>query len=334
MTRRCRRCGAVDVRYRCSKCTNAFYCGKSCQRFDWATHKACCRVVASYFGAVESALCRVAANQPAQECNFRDAMCYICTMVGTDAEPLVRACACRGASGWAHLSCLMRYARTTTGPSRWLLCGICRKPFCGAVGVAMAAEFWGDHRTEEDEGIRYAALRPVISILTAGREFGVALRVLEDARHVDGGRPGPYLELQTFRIDILLALGDYPRAIDDCQNLLSLLRRFPAPEAYMHISKQLATAFLGDSQYIMAKRTAYFATMFARQVTRSASSLEILDAQHIYARACHGLGEFAKCEAVLNQLLDTERRVYGREHVQTMETISVMASLGITIPLS
>ena len=42
------------------------------------------------------------------------ASCWICldSEPDDDGRPLVRDCACRGDSGWAHLSCLVDYAES------------------------------------------------------------------------------------------------------------------------------------------------------------------------------------------------------------------------------
>lgn len=44
------------------------------------------------------------------------ASCWICLDEGEDehGRPLMRNCACRGESGWAHVSCLSGYAKTRT----------------------------------------------------------------------------------------------------------------------------------------------------------------------------------------------------------------------------
>jgi hypothetical protein len=41
------------------------------------------------------------------------ASCYICLDEGCDDEgkPLVRDCSCRGSTGFAHLSCIVEYAK-------------------------------------------------------------------------------------------------------------------------------------------------------------------------------------------------------------------------------
>ena len=41
----------------------------------------------------------------------KDQTCYICMDGATAEEGLVRMCACRGASGFAHVSCLARQAQ-------------------------------------------------------------------------------------------------------------------------------------------------------------------------------------------------------------------------------
>ena len=66
--------------------------------------------------------------------------CFICMDAGE--EGLVRGCSCRGAAGFAHLSCLalqaqVTVARTDTGWDRWHTCGLCEQPYHGVVACAL-----------------------------------------------------------------------------------------------------------------------------------------------------------------------------------------------------
>ena len=70
-------------------------------------------------------------------------MCFIC-MDGAAEEGLVRGCACRGAAGVAHVSCLARQAQVAVergdgGPgfARWHTCGLCEQRYHGVVQCAL-----------------------------------------------------------------------------------------------------------------------------------------------------------------------------------------------------
>ena len=78
--------------------------------------------------------------------------CYICHGEGDEDEGLVRGCACRGASGYAHVSCLARLAedagnrelRGAGGPGfvRWHTCGLCEQSYHGLVACALGWACW------------------------------------------------------------------------------------------------------------------------------------------------------------------------------------------------
>ena len=78
--------------------------------------------------------------------------CYICHGEGDEDEGLVRGCACRGASGYAHVSCLARLAedagnrelRGAGGPGfvRWHTCGLCEQKYHGVVCCALGWACW------------------------------------------------------------------------------------------------------------------------------------------------------------------------------------------------
>ena len=78
--------------------------------------------------------------------------CYICHGEGDEDEGLVRGCACRGASGYAHVSCLARLAedagnrelRGAGGPGfvRWHTCGVCEQRYHGLVACALGWACW------------------------------------------------------------------------------------------------------------------------------------------------------------------------------------------------
>ena len=77
--------------------------------------------------------------------------CYICLEGGSE-EGLVRGCSCRGASGFAHVSCLARQAKILREEAeennldarvknkrweRWYSCGLCKQEYHGVVYCAL-----------------------------------------------------------------------------------------------------------------------------------------------------------------------------------------------------
>ena len=82
--------------------------------------------------------------------------CYIC-MDGAEDEGLVRGCACRGASGFAHVSCLAEQAKILFAEAeennlgwdvknprfaRWSTCSLCEQNYHGVVRCALGWACW------------------------------------------------------------------------------------------------------------------------------------------------------------------------------------------------
>ena len=94
-----------------------------------------------YNQALQAAVAACAADTAGQTC-------YIC-MDGTAEDGLVRGCACRGAAGVAHVSCLARQAQVAVergdgGPgfARWHTCGLCEQRYHGVVQCALGWACW------------------------------------------------------------------------------------------------------------------------------------------------------------------------------------------------
>ena len=66
--------------------------------------------------------------------------CWVCLEAGSDGEPLLRGCACRGGAGYAHLRCFELDA--THSRQQWVQCRTCGQPFTGSLRLALARAFW------------------------------------------------------------------------------------------------------------------------------------------------------------------------------------------------
>ena len=100
---------------KCGRCSTR-YCGAACQVQHWKEggHDTLCKKIKNAGGAEQynanekyAEAVSVAAEACAED--TKGQTCFIC-MDGAAAEGLVRGCSCRGASGFAHLSCLARQA--------------------------------------------------------------------------------------------------------------------------------------------------------------------------------------------------------------------------------
>ena len=108
--------------------------------------------------------------------------CYICLEGG---DGLVRECNCRGNSGFAHLDCLVQYARSQspdgTFSFRWNSCRNCRSSFSGTMQLALARECWRTYCAKpEDNWRRMWALDNLVEPLLADHYYHPeALRAAE-----------------------------------------------------------------------------------------------------------------------------------------------------------
>ena len=176
----CTACAAPlpDEPMQCAECATR-YCSERCERYDRRRggHGKKCGAVASGGGAEQYQADKKydeAVAAAVEECAEDTAgqTCYICLEDGAD-EGLVRMCACRGASGIAHLSCLARHAKilvqeaeernlnTAAFNTRWRLwdtCGLCKQDYHGVVACALGWACWKTYlgRPERDSNRQLA----------------------------------------------------------------------------------------------------------------------------------------------------------------------------------
>ena len=102
----------------------------------------------------------------------KDQTCYIC-MDGAEEEGLVRACACRGTAGFAHLSCLVQQAQIAVQRGLenqetrliprlkwWWTCRLCEQHHHGTVVGALSWACWQTYLGRpEGDNLRDLALQ-------------------------------------------------------------------------------------------------------------------------------------------------------------------------------
>jgi len=168
-----------DDAVQCAECATR-YCSERCERYDrrHGGHGKICGAVASGGGAEPyhaEKKYKEAVAEAVEECadDTEGQTCYICLEDGSE-EGLVRGCACRGASGVAHVSCLARQAKILCDEaeedddlhdearcvrwSRWHACGLCEQGYHGVVLCALSWACWRTYvgRPEDDETRGYA----------------------------------------------------------------------------------------------------------------------------------------------------------------------------------
>ncbi len=177
---RCTACAAPlpEDAVRCAACATG-YCSERCERYDRRRggHGKICGAIASGGGAEQYQADKKyeeAVTVAVEECAEDTAgqTCYICLEDGSE-EGLVRMCACRGASGFAHVSCLARQVQVLVADAeerdldddafnarwlRWDMCRLCEQDYHGVVMCALGWACWKTYlgRPEADWARRMA----------------------------------------------------------------------------------------------------------------------------------------------------------------------------------
>ena len=225
--------------------------------------------------------------------------CYICHGEGDEDEGLVRGCACRGASGYAHVSCLARLAedagnrelRGAGGPGfvRWHTCGLCEQRYHGLVACALGWACWKTYVSwpAETDVIRGYAMGLLGSGLSAGRYHEDALTVREAE--------------------------------------LAMKRRLGAGEdSILVVQSNLASTyqFLGRREEALSLRRVVYS---GRVNLVGEDHRSTLGAAVNYASTLFALEHYAEARALLRQTIPAAQRVLGENHEITLKMRKVYA---------
>jgi tetratricopeptide (TPR) repeat protein len=187
---------------RCVRCKTR-YCNSTCQHDHWRRgHKQICKKIhrggnAEQYHADNKYKEAVAAA--AEDCaeDTKGQTCYICTeaLHWKTKEGLVRRCACRGTSGFAHVSCLAEQAKILVEEAeennldyttlidkfdRWTTCSLCEQEYHGVVRRALGWACWKTYRGQpETEHLRWLAMVRLGAGLHATEQYAEALVAFE-----------------------------------------------------------------------------------------------------------------------------------------------------------
>ena len=291
---------------RCGNCKTR-YCSRECQKQHWkkGDHKTLCPLI-KRGGAAEQYHAdkkyKEAVAVAVEDCatDTKNQTCYIC-MEGAERrhtanEGLVRMCACRGTSGFAHLSCLVRQAQILVeeheeknlGPeqmserwARWYSCGLCEQRYHSAVWCAMGWACWKTYlgRPETDQ-VRCSAIHNLSNGLQHARKWEDALEVTKalSAIHERIGAPkGVYLA----------NLGSMALILDD------LRRPDEAIKLYEDIYAQKLSLF-------------------------ESSDIEVIITAYNLSRALGHSGRYREQKRLMNSTIPKARKSLGDDHELTL----------------
>ena len=278
-----------------------------------------------YDEAVAEAVAACAADTAGQTC-------YIC-MDGAAEEGLVRGCSCRGASGFAHVSCLARGAQVAverdadTGMARWRTCGLCEQRYHGVVSCALGWACWKTYVGQpEADPARCFAMTQLGNGLHDARhdEDALAVREVELAtlRRL-GASEHNILVVQTNLAITYLNLGRHEQALHMKRDVHSGRLRLHGEEHEMTLlaANNYANSLVGLKRFEEAKSLLIKTMPVARRVL-SECDITTLRLRWNYARSLYKdtdatLDDLREAVTTLEETAPTAQRVLGGAHPVT-----------------
>ena len=341
-THRCEECWAVldpAKILRCTKCKVCFYCSRECQTRNWRRiHKRVCSTEQSLrpFIRVEMAVERVLKKLlPKVQKALKDAFCYIC-LEGDDGGKLMRGCACRGDSaGFVHVKCLTELAmsKDESGDAdtifdAWNKCGNCKQRFTGALMVEMKRGCWRHHRSRQDHVLDYNSTKSLAGSLGLDGEIDAANQLFDEASTCVGNNQALLVDLKLLRVSWLSENGQKLEALGLLQAMLPEVKAYTTnPHLYVATIHETANILVGLDRSQEAHEAATEAVAFTKAKFGMEDPKTLL-AMTLYAEACAELGRVEEAKAIFEDVLATQTRVMGHEHLHTQLTRDTMQEAG------
>ena len=259
--------------------------------------------------------------------------CPICweSIHSETQEGLVRMCACRGSSGFAHVSCLALQAKILVARNdrwaRWHTCGLCKQQYHGDVACALGWACWKTYlgRPEVDELRRFSMNQLGIGLGLVGRHED-ALAVREAALSMErrlGDSEENLLAAQGNLADTYRSLGREEEAANMLRDVYSGRLRLHGEEHEQTINAALNYGFsIGTlGRFEEAKELSSKTLPVALRVLGEGHKLTLKMrwnyADTLYMDPGATLDNLREAVTTLEEILPTARQVFGRSHPLT-----------------
>ena len=339
---KCFRCGICKTRY----------CGQACQKLHWKKggHKAICQEIkrgggAEQYNADKKYKVFVAVAVEKCAADTKGQTCYICTEAvhWKTREGLVRGCACRGTSGFVHVSCLAEQAKILVAEafennlsdkaknekwSRWHKCSLCEQQYHGVVYCALGWACWKTNlgRPEMDWS-RVAAMGQLGNGLSVAGHDAEALSVQEALLPLHrrlGSRNENVLALQCNLAATYHRLGRKEEALRMQRDVYSERLKLFGEEHPDTLINALSVAISLDSlERLEEAKSLLLKTIPVARRALGESNDITLRLRKMYAKALYKdpaatLDDHREAVTMLEEMERTARRVFGGAHPQAV----------------
>ena len=257
--------------------------------------------------------------------------CFICMDAGE--EGLVRGCSCRGAAGFAHLSCLARQAqvaveRADTGWDRWQTCGLCEQDYHGVMLCALGWACWKTFVDRpETDNVRRMAISVLGNGLYSAKHHEDALFVMEAELSMErrlGAPENNILAAQSNIASTCRSLGHLEKALRIERDVYSERVRLDGEEHERTIlaASNYASSLVQLERFEEAKILMRKTMRVARRVLGE-SNETVLRMRWVYAIALYNddgasLDDLREATTMLEDPERIARRVLGGSHPTTV----------------
>ena len=336
-----------DDAVQCAECATR-YCSERCERYDRRRggHGKICGAIASGGGAEQYNADKRYADAVAEavegcEEDTEGQTCYIC-LEDDSEEGLVRMCACRGAAGFAHVSCLARQAKILVEEAeerdllgdafharwaRWYSCRLCEQDYHGVVRCALGWACWKTYlgRPEADD-TRFMAINQLGNGLYAGGYYADSLCVREADLALKrrlGEPEGHILVIQNNLANTYAELGHLEKALSMVRDVYSgrLKLNGEEHEETLGAAFNYAISLIEIERFEEAKFLLRKTIPMARRVLGD-NAEDMLKMKWIYARSLYEdpaatPDDLREAVTTLEDIERIARRVFGGAHPLT-----------------